>query len=385
MDFAIPSELNKDIERFKAFLDTHLIPNLSQWYRQGAADPEFYQKLGQEQWLGYKMENNQLTRHSYLREALIHEELAKISPGMAVTTLVVSDLGIVGLYLFGTPYLQATYGTAVTSGRTLICLGNTENHAGSDVANITATAEKTDDGWLLNGTKAYVTNGSISDFAVITAITDSQAPRNQRLSMFLVNLNQSGVLRKKLNKQVWIPSDLTRIQLTNVHVPDTHLMGKRGQGLQQVLAIFNCSRVVISALTLGTAEGAFDLAMKHACKRRIFNKRIVDFQAKAFEAADYCAKIEAARLLLHKACWLADHDKNFRIEASMAKYLSVEIARAVSMWAADLYGAASVVYTHPIHKFPLDAWGSSLGEGTQDVQKLVIFREMMRQRFAQFS
>jgi alkylation response protein AidB-like acyl-CoA dehydrogenase len=129
---------------------------------------------------------------------------------------------------------------------------------------------------------------------------------------------------------------------------------------------------------LGTAAGAFDLAIKHARKRRIFNQRILDFQAKAFESADLLAKMEATRLLVYKACWLADQKKRFRQEASMAKYLTVDIARQVSLWAADLFGAASVVYNHPIPKFPLDIWGSSLGEGTQDVQKLVIFREMMR-------
>jgi alkylation response protein AidB-like acyl-CoA dehydrogenase len=379
MDFSLPAELKNEIELFKKFVDTHLIPYLSKWYRAKEIDREFFDKMGQEGWLGFKMEKKQLTRHNFLREALIHEELAKISPGVAITTLVVSDLGIIGLYLFGSSHLKNTYGASVTSGQTLICLGNTENHAGSDVANIATTAQKVADGWILNGTKAYVTNGAISDFAVITAITDPQAPRNRRLSMFLVNLNQPGIMRKKLAKQVWIPSDLTRLQLTEVYVPENHLLGEIGKGLQQVLNIFSFSRITISALTLGTAEGAFNLAFKHACKRRIFNQRVIDFQSKAFEAADFFSKIEAARLLLHKTCWLADHGERFRLEASMAKYLAVEIARAVGMWAADLYGAASVVFNHPIHKFPLDAWGSSLGEGTQDVQKLVIFREIMGQ------
>ncbi|MDY0042535.1 MAG: acyl-CoA dehydrogenase family protein, partial [Desulforhabdus sp.] len=133
----------------------------------------------------------------------------------------------------------------------------------------------------------------------------------------------------------------------------------------------------IGALTLGTAVGAFELGLQHAKKREIFGRNIFDFQAKSFEAADHWSKIEAARLMLWKACWMKDQGQDFRFEASMAKYVTVEIARAVSTWAADLFGAASVILDHPIHKFPMDAWASSLGEGTQDVQKLIISRELM--------
>lgn len=196
--------------------------------------------------------------------------------------------------------------------------------------------------------------------------------------MFLVDLNSDGVRRTKLNKQVWIPSDLTRLQFKNVYVPNDHMLGERGRGIQQVLSIFTRSRVPISALTLGTARGAFESALAHARKRNIFGRPIVEYQAKAFEAADFYARTEAARLMVWKACHVVDLGEDFRQEAAMAKYLSVEVAREVSMWAADLFGAVSVMGDHPIHKFPMDAWASSLGEGTQDVQKLVIFRELMK-------
>jgi alkylation response protein AidB-like acyl-CoA dehydrogenase len=120
------------------------------------------------------------------------------------------------------------------------------------------------------------------------------------------------------------------------------------------------------------------MALGHAQKREIFGRKIVDFQAKSFEIADFYARIEAARLMLWKACWTMDKGVDFRLESSMAKYLAVRIAREVTTWAADLFGAASVILEHPIHKFPMDVWGSALGEGTQDVQKLVIFREVMK-------
>jgi alkylation response protein AidB-like acyl-CoA dehydrogenase len=378
MDFEIPAELHEDSNRFKVFLSKHLSPNLSSWYQDRAVPRSFFLALGREGRFGFELKEGHLFKQPALKAAMAMEQLAAMSPGVAVAVLGQVDLGLMGLWLFGSEALKKKYALPALQGETLICLGNTERGAGSDAANISATAEKVDDGWRLNGTKSYVTNGLISDLAVVTAITDPQADRNSRISMFLVDLAAEGVSRTKLNKQVWIPSDLTRIQFKDVFVPEENLMGEYGRGLQQVLGIFTHSRVAISALTLGTALGAFEAAVDQARKREVFGQKIVDFQAKAFEMADFYAKMEATRLMLWKACWAMDKGGDFRFESSMAKYLAVMIAREVSTWAADLFGAASVMFEHPIHKFPMDAWAASLGEGTQDIQKLVIFREIMK-------
>jgi alkylation response protein AidB-like acyl-CoA dehydrogenase len=378
MDFAIPAAISEDLARFKNFIKTRIVPDLPSWNRRRELPPAFFYQMGDGGWFGLKFKDGRLTRESALKEALVAEELAVVSPGVAIAALAHIDLGLMGLFLFGSPEHHRTYGPATTQGKMVMCLGNTENLAGSDVAGISMAAEKVDGGWVLNGTKAYVTNGYIADLGVITAISDPQADRNSRLSMYLVDLNTKGVSRKKLNKQVWIPSDLTRLKFDNVFVPDGHLLGVRGRGLQQVLEIFTNSRMPISALTLGGAVGAFNLAVNHMQKRKIFGRKIMDFQAKAFEISDYYAKIESARLMLWKACWDSDQAVDFRQTASLAKYLAVQIAREVTVWAADIFGAASVVQEHPIHKYPMDTWGSSLGEGTQDVQKLIIFREFMK-------
>ncbi len=125
-----------------------------------------------------------------------------------------------------------------------------------------------------------------------------------------------------------------------------------------------------------------EAAVRHGEKREVFGKKIWEFQAKAFEAAEHYAAIEAARLLIMRACWAMEHQEDFRLESSLAKYMAVKTAREVTAWAADLFGASAVIFDHPIHKFPMDAWASSVGEGTQDVQKLVIFREFMKRRAA---
>lgn len=379
MDFAIPTAISDDLARFQNFIKNHIAPNLRLWNKQRQIPRAFFHDMGQGGWFGLQFKDACLTRKSVLNEALVAEALAAFSPGVAISALAHIDLGLMGLFLFGSPEHHQAYGPAAAAGKKIMCLGNTENSAGSDVAGISMTAEKVDGGWVLNGSKAYVTNGYIADLGVITAVSDPQAARNDRLSMYLVNLNLEGISRTKLNKQVWIPSDLTRLKLKNVFVPDDHLIGLRGRGLQQVLEIFTNSRVPISALTLGGAVGAFNLAVNHMQKRKIFGQKIMDFQGKAFEISDLYAKIESARLMLWRACWDIDQAQDFRQSASMAKYLAVEVAREVTLWAADIFGAASVVQEHPIHKYPMDTWGSSLGEGTQDVQKLIIFREFMKQ------
>jgi len=378
MEFSIPRHLKLEMVRFREFLQGAMSSRLSDWHRQGQLPREFFEKMGEGGWYGFDVSEGRWDRRPALREALIAEELANISPGAAIAALAHADLGMMGVCLFGSEALQRRYGPGAVSGRTILCLGNTEGQAGSDVAAVVARAVPASGGWLLNGTKSYVTNGAVADLAVITAVTDAEALRSNRVSMFLVDLRSKGVKRTRLSKQVWVPSDLTRLEFQGVFVPEDHLIGLRGRGLQQVLSVFTHSRVAIAALTLGTAVGAFDLAVKRAVKRTAFGRPIADFQAKSFEIADLHAGIEAARLMLWKACWKVDQGAEFREEASLAKYLAVDIARKATVWAADMFGAASVMRDHPIHKFPMDAWGSSLGEGTQDVQKLIIFREVMK-------
>lgn len=381
MDFSIPKELESELIKFNDFIKSYLKPRLPQWQKEKSYPRTFFEELGKQGWLGFDLKDGTIIEQPYLKQALLMEALAKVSPGMAITMLVQISLGTKGLHLFGTESQKQKYFASAIRGKTLLCVGNTENLAGSDVANISARAEKVSGGWILTGAKSYVTNGAIADYAIITAVTDPDATRTRKLSLFWVDLNSPGVSRYKLNKDVWIPSDLTRIQLKQVFVPEENLMGTRGKGLSHILEIFTNSRITISALALGTAVGAFELGLERAKKRDVFGQKIADLQAKSFEIANFYARIEAARMMLYRACWVKDQlQQDFRLEASLAKYLTVDIAKRVSNWAADLFGAASVVTEHPIHKFPLDAWAVALGEGTQDVQKLIIFREVMKRQ-----
>ncbi len=379
MDFGIPAEFEEELGRYKEFISRQLTPNLGAWYARKEVPRDFFIELGAQGWLGLEADGQRLREHNPLKEALFMEHLGIISPGTGVAVLAQVSLGMMGIILFGSDNQKELHLPSAALGQKLVCLGNTEARAGSDVAGISTSATSVEGGWILNGAKSFVTNGYISDLALITAVSDPEADRNSRISMFLVDLESKGISRTKLHKEVWIPSDLTRIRLEDVFVPEANLVGKQGRGLQQVLEIFTNSRITIAALTLGTAEGAFKAGIEHARKRDVFGQKLVNFQAKSFEIADFYSKLEAVRMVLWKTCWEKQQGADFRLSASIAKYLSVESARAIGQWAADLFGAASVVYEHPVHKYPMDAWASSLGEGTQDIQKLIIFREVMKQ------
>ena len=235
MDFNTPEDIGGDVETFGRFLLTHLKPHLSLWYKGGKVLVEFYRQMGGSGWLGIQWKDGGLVKTSSLREALINVELAKLSPGVAIAVLAHVNLGLIGLYLFGSDQLKQRYGRQAARGETLMCLGTTENKAGSDVAGISMTAEKAKGGWRLSGTKAYVTNGYIADLGVITAVSDPEATRNRRLSMFLVELNSPNIKRTKLNKQVWIPSDLTRLQFSDVFVPTTTFWASAGEDFSRCL------------------------------------------------------------------------------------------------------------------------------------------------------
>ncbi|MGD9016324.1 MAG: acyl-CoA dehydrogenase family protein, partial [Desulfobacterales bacterium] len=368
MNLFVPGPLQEELNRFDDFLEASLRPQQRDWEKRNRVPRRFFETLAEAGWLGASWDGARLVPRSALRETLLLERMAARSPGIAATFLIVSSLGLTGLARYGGPSLTTALGADAAAGSCLICLGNTENIAGSDAAGIAMTADKVADGWLLNGTKAYVTNGLISDYGVVTAVTDPEENRSKRLSMFLVNLRGKGVARRRLNKRVWIPSDLTRIEFKDVAVPSNHLMGERGRGLQQLLSLFTHSRVAISGLALGNARGAFEMALNRLERRRVFGRPLSDCQAKAFEAAHHRARLEAAKLAVLCAAHTLDKGGDYRLEASCAKYLAVEAAQSISLWAADLFGAASVMESHPIYSFPLDAWGVSLAEGTQDVQ-----------------
>jgi len=200
MDFSTLAGLSKELRRFQQFLDQHVAPHFQAWNQDRALPRDLFRALGKGGWFGFRFKEGGLVKGPSVRAAMVMEQFAKVCPGAAVAALAHADLGIMALWLFGSSLLQHGYGRSAVRGETLLCLGNTESGAGSDVANVKTKARETDGGWVLNGAKVYVTNGTIGHRMVVTAVSEPKARRNNRLSMFLVDLQADGVHRTKLSK-----------------------------------------------------------------------------------------------------------------------------------------------------------------------------------------
>jgi alkylation response protein AidB-like acyl-CoA dehydrogenase len=221
--------------------------------------------------------------------------------------------------------------------------------------------------------KSYITNGDLADHIVFTAITHPEEPKkHQRISMLIVDGEVSGLKRFRLKKLPWKMSHLSAVNFKDVKIPKENLLGEPQHGFYQTMEVFNNSRIGISALSFGTALGAFKYAFKHSRSRKTFGKFLIEHQSKKNEFAEHLARLEACWLLIQKAAYLSDIGLEFRYNSSMAKLVSTEEALKISLWATELLGARGVLSSHQISEYPLDAKGGMVGEGAPEVQKKII-------------
>jgi len=340
MDFALPQSLARSLERYEQYLDSRRAA-FHAWYKEKNIPPSFFREIAGQGGLGFEDASEGVREQPALKQGLFMEALARRSPGVAVAALVQSSLGLKALALFGSEALRREHMPPGTRGETLVCLGNTESGAGSDVAGIAMTARETREGWILNGSKSYVTSGALSRYGVLTALTDPNAPRTRRMSLFWVDLDADGVSRRKLNKAVWVPSDLTRLAFKEVCVPRENLMGERGKGMAQVLEIFTQSRLNISALTLAAGPGR--LATESETSRVTFR------ELSAREIADYLGKIHYMDKAGAYAVQEWGHLIIERIEGSISNVIGLPL-RLFFRMAREFDLDGSIYFTHPVVK-----------------------------------
>lgn len=363
----------------EAFIKEEISPNLTQWYKENTFPVSMVKRIGEKGWLGYVKEGDKWKESPMLENVVLYEKLAEVSPGLAVGVLAHAQLGLLALCYLGDQNQLDRYFTPGMEGKDFMAFANTEPTAGSDVANIRLQAKRVGGGYLLNGTKMYITNGYTADTLIVSAVTNPQAGRkHEGLSLLIVRGNAEGIERRKISKLVWHPSDLATLVFHDCFVPEDNLLGKLNDGFKEIMSVFNSSRIAIAALTYGTALGAFKLALQRARRREAFGKKIIDHQAKAFQFSEMAARLEAAKLLVIKAAWLKDMGKDFVFNASVAKLIVGEEARRTTMWAAESFGASGIMEENPISRYPLDAWGSLLGEGTEDIQKQIIANQLSK-------
>jgi alkylation response protein AidB-like acyl-CoA dehydrogenase len=305
------------------------------------------------------------------------EELARIDASQAATVAAHNSLGISPIENYGSEDQKKKYLPGLCDGKKLWGFGLTEPNAGSDAGGTQTRAVLKEKQWHINGSKIFITNASseITWGSTIQAITGILDDNRSEYSCILVENDTPGFESRVMkNKMVWRSSNTSELYFDDVTVPEENLLGKRGQGFYQMLTTLDGGRLSIAAMGLGGAQGAFEKALKYAKQRQQFGKPIIEFQVNAFKLADMATEIEAARALLYKACWLKDQGKPYSKESAMAKLYCSEMMGRVVNQAVQLFGGYGLMEEYGIARFFRDQKLLDIGEGTSEIQRLVISR-----------
>jgi alkylation response protein AidB-like acyl-CoA dehydrogenase len=306
--------------------------------------------------------------------AIAVEELTRVDSSVAITVAAHHSLGTLPIYLFGTEEQRRRWLPELASGRKLAAFGLTEPGAGSDAGATRTSADLRDGEWVIDGSKIFITNAGtdITGCVTITARTG-----DDEISNIVVPNGASGYsISPPMHKLGWRASDTRELSFSGCRVPEDHLLGARGAGFSQFLKILDGGRISVAAMGVGLAQGAYDLAFAYAQEREQFGRPISRFQAVQFRLADMATEIEAGRALVYKAAWLKDRGGAFAREAAMAKLYTGELSHRVVNWALQIHGGYGYMEESAIARFYRDQKILEIGEGTNEVQRMVIARHL---------
>ena len=327
------------------------------------------------------------------------QELAKVDASTGLTVSAHTTLGTSPIVHFGTPEQRTRYVPLLASGKVLGGFGLTEPDAGSDAGGTRTTAVKRGDHYVLNGTKRFITHGSVGEIFIVTAVTDP-SKGTKGISSFILTKHTSDLDKvrdlgighddslpamkgfragKKEDKLGWRASDTAELIFEDVQVPVENLVGQEGHGFVNFMKTLDSGRIGIAALSLGIAEGAYEEAVKYAAVRKQFGKPIAEFQGISFQLADMATEIEAGRHLMFHAAWLAQHGKPFSKEAAMAKLFCSELAMRATTKAVQVFGGYGYTKDYPVERMMRDAKICEIGEGTSEIQRMVIARHVLKE------
>ncbi|HEV7589935.1 MAG TPA: acyl-CoA dehydrogenase [Longimicrobium sp.] len=330
---------------------------------------------------------------------IVINELARVDASHAITVSAHTTLGSSPIVNFGTPEQKERYIPLVASGQVLAGFGLTEPGAGSDAGGTQTTAVKVDGGWVLNGSKIFITHAGVGEVFVVTAQTDREKG-TKGITSFIVTKPTTDLAKaaelgighadsleytkgvragKKEDKMGWRASDTRELVLEDAFVPDRDVLGEVGMGFVNFMKTLDAGRIGIGALSLGLAEGAYEQARSYALERKQFGQPIADFQGIQFMLADMATEIEAARHLVYHAAWLKEQGKPFTREAAMAKLFASEAAMRVTTKAVQVHGGYGYTTDYPVERMMRDAKICEIGEGTSEIQRLVIARHLLRE------
>ena len=315
----------------------------------------------------------------YLSYIIAVEEIARVDGSHAATVAAENSLGIGPLYYFGNEEQKQKYLPKLCSGEALWGFGLTEPNAGSDAANSATTAILDGDEWVINGSKIFITNAAtdITSGVTVLAKTGTRKDGRPELSCIIVEAGTPGFTARAMHdKMMWRSSNTAELYFEDCRVPKDNLLGPRGNGFHQMMQTLDGGRLSIGAMGLGGAQGCFDMAVKYTNEREQFGRPIATFQANAFKMADMAMEIECGRLLLYKACWLRDNNLPFSKEAAMGKLYCSELMYRCANHAVQLHGGYGLMKEYNVERFYRDQKLLDIGEGTSEVQRIVIARHI---------
>jgi len=317
------------------------------------------------------------TGDGYLAYAVAVEEISRACASTGITYAAHCSIGTGPIYLFGTEEQKKRWVVPCARGKMLAAFGLTEPEAGSDAGATRTTAVLEGDEWVINGNKCFITNASQAGVAVITAITEPGLG-TRGISAFIVPADAPGFKVSPPYKKLGLrASDTAEIILEDVRVPQENLLGRRGDGFKQFLAVLDGGRISIGAMSVGIAQACLDASLAYARERRQFGRPIAEFQAIQFKLADMATSIELARLAVYRAAWLKDRGLPFTRESAMAKLFASETAVRAALEAVQIFGGYGYTADYPVERYLRDAKLMEIGEGTSEIQRLVIARQLL--------
>jgi len=379
MNFQLSDEQQLIRDTVRDFAEREIKPRAKELDEKGEFSIELTKKIGEMGLFGMNLPEKYggqgLDTLSYI---IAVEELARVDGSHAATLAAHNSLGIYPLFGYGTEEQKMKFLPQLCTGEALWSFGLTEPGAGSDSRGSKTTAVLDDDEWVINGSKIFITNGSsvISKGCTVQAVSDGKNGKKE-FTTILVEKGTPGFTAKTMHgKMMWRASDTAELYFDDCRVPKENLLGEVGKGSKIMLSTLDGGRLSIAAMGLGLAQGAFEMALAYANERKQFGKPISKFQVNAFKLADMATKIELARNLLYKACWLKDAGKPFTKEAAMSKLYCSEIAREVADEAVQLHGGYGLMKDYDVERFYRDQRLLQIGEGTSEIQRLVISRQI---------
>jgi alkylation response protein AidB-like acyl-CoA dehydrogenase len=379
MDFA-KSELTTQVaETVKQFAEQYIRPHVMEWDETQEFPVHVFKELGNLGLMGILVPQEYGgSGLGYFEYSVAIQQIAKVCGSIGLSFAAHNSLCTGHILAFGNEDQKKEYLPKLASGEYIGAWGLTEPNTGSDAGNMQCVAEKDGDEWVINGTKSWITHGKSGDVAVVICRTGAPRTRDNSTS-FIVKRGTEGFLAgKKENKLGMRASETAEMVFDNCRIPDSARMGDIGDGFKQAMKVLDGGRISIAALGLGIAKGAYEASLEYSKERYQFGKPISDFQAISFKLADMATEIKAAELLIDHACDLKNRGQNVTKEAAMAKYYSSEVAVKVSTDAVQIFGGYGYTKDFPVEKYYRDSKLCTIGEGTSEIQKIVIAREMLR-------